>query len=239
MRLAYPSIYSISLLVSGRDRSKQESLGNWFKHRRYSSFVRQLNNYGFRKVAHLQQGALCSDNANDFDHYMHPSSHFRRGQQDLLSRIQRRKDRKARGGPMAQLPLAVRDLSPPASTPEIVPAEDTAQDLLLKKILLDVDSLKDRQMELETENKCLHDEVGVMQQQLEFLLQLLTGSGVTSMTEPDRMTGGDEPLMIQGAPGKVEAGGMTGFHTLTDGPSGPYSELKSVLVCTEFPPTFV
>ncbi|KAF8577260.1 hypothetical protein K439DRAFT_567112 [Ramaria rubella] len=78
-----------SFYVHDHERFAKDVLPHWFKHGNFGSFVRQLNNYGFHKVPHLQQGVLRSDGETEVSHF--ENQHFQRGQSDLLCLIQRKK----------------------------------------------------------------------------------------------------------------------------------------------------
>ncbi|KIJ34663.1 hypothetical protein M422DRAFT_213064 [Sphaerobolus stellatus SS14] len=78
-----------SFYVYDHERFAKDVLPSWFKHSNFGSFVRQLNNYGFHKVPHLQQGVLRSDGEAEISHF--ENQYFQRGQPDLLCLIQRKK----------------------------------------------------------------------------------------------------------------------------------------------------
>ncbi|KAF5344078.1 hypothetical protein D9758_008867 [Tetrapyrgos nigripes] len=78
-----------SFFVHDHERLAKEHLGNWFKHNKFASFVRQLNMYGFHKIPHLQQGVLKSDSDAEHSQFAHPD--FHRGQEDRLIFIERKK----------------------------------------------------------------------------------------------------------------------------------------------------
>lgn len=74
--------------VLNHERFAREVLGRYFKHQKFTFFVRQLDMYGFHRISHLQRGVLKSENDTEPWHFEHP--HFHRGQPDLLCLIQRK-----------------------------------------------------------------------------------------------------------------------------------------------------
>lgn len=79
-----------SFQVLGREPFEKFVLPRYFKHSNFSSFVRQLNMYGWHKVQDVTSGAMQS---ND-EIWQFKSPNFIRGREDLLDNIVRNKGSK-------------------------------------------------------------------------------------------------------------------------------------------------
>lgn len=89
--------HMLTLLVPNHERLGKELLPRFFKHGNFSSFVRQLNMYGFHKVPHLQSGVLKNESPTELWEFVNPF--FKRDQPQLLSRVMRKNNRPAVASP--------------------------------------------------------------------------------------------------------------------------------------------
>ncbi|KAG8447853.1 hypothetical protein GDO86_015093 [Hymenochirus boettgeri] len=73
--------------ILDEQRFSKEILPKYFKHNNLSSFIRQLNMYGFRKVVSLENGLVKSESALAIE-FQHPF--FKKGMPELLENIKRK-----------------------------------------------------------------------------------------------------------------------------------------------------
>ena len=127
--------------VFDEERLARDILGHWFKHEKFSSLVRQLNLYGFRKIPHLQQGVLRQE--AEFSNYAH--AHFLRDKPEMLCLIQRQKP-----GDHENTPPQTIEHTVPVDTPARLCTDHESD---MQSIVSDIAAIKHYQITL---NKDLH-----------------------------------------------------------------------------------
>lgn len=165
--------------ILDEQRFSKETLPKYFKHNNLSSFIRQLNMYGFRKVMSLESGLVRPEHGSCIE-FHHPF--FKKGKAELLENIKRK-----------------------MSSVKLEEPHHLTQDEL-KKVVSELQDLKDVQSNMDTqlenmrrENQALWKEVSLLrrrhsQQQkllskvLQFILSLIKGNLVMAPTRKRQLT---------------------------------------------------
>ncbi|XP_075557420.1 uncharacterized protein LOC142589719 isoform X4 [Dermacentor variabilis] len=135
-----------SFIIHNQTQFAKELLPLYFKHNNMASLIRQLNMYGFRKVANIDQGLRSDREGIEFFH-----NFFIRGQECLLEFIKRK--------------------VPSSRAGAVVPDDGRARNEVFKELLSDVGSIQGRQehmdqllSEMKKENEALWREVARLRQ---------------------------------------------------------------------------
>ncbi|XP_049516852.1 heat shock factor protein-like isoform X2 [Dermacentor silvarum] len=135
-----------SFIIHNQTQFAKELLPLYFKHNNMASLIRQLNMYGFRKVANIDQGLRSDREGIEFFH-----NFFIRGQECLLEFIKRK--------------------VPSSRAGAVVPDDGRARNEVFKELLSDVGSIQGRQehmdqllSDMKKENEALWREVARLRQ---------------------------------------------------------------------------
>ncbi|XP_064079052.1 heat shock factor protein 2-like isoform X2 [Macrobrachium nipponense] len=151
-----------SFIIQNQAMFARELLPQYYKHNNMASFVRQLNMYGFHKVASADSGGLRLE--KDEMEFAHPA--FQQGREELIENIRRKQQRRlaSDGMDFSQIPTSR------------VGVEDNKLGKLLNDVRdmkRDHDTMSTKLLSLKRENEALWREYASMRQKFSKQQQII------------------------------------------------------------------
>lgn len=205
-----------SFIIHNQIRFAKDLLPLYFKHSNMASFIRQLNMYGFRKVANIDQGLRTEREEVEFFH-----DFFVRGQECLLGLIKRKVPSSRAGAP--------------------APEDEQLRSEVLKELLTNAGNMQDRQeqmdhllAEMKKENEALWREVArlrqkhIKQQQIvekliQFLITMVQANRNITVKRKMPLMLHDSPSSTSKRPRLTKGAFITDYQVTSPG-SSQYSE---------------
>ncbi|XP_017770603.1 PREDICTED: heat shock factor protein isoform X2 [Nicrophorus vespilloides] len=141
-----------SFIIQNQAQFWYELLPVYYKHNNMSSFVRQLNMYGFHKMSTIENGAMDYD--KDEIQFFH--QYFQKNKPELMKFIKR----KVTGSAKTNQTISLTNTKPSTMSPEKV-----------TKLLTDMQQLKGRQNTVDTQLTTMKQENAILWRELALLRQ--------------------------------------------------------------------